>query len=83
MSAMAFKKFLGRNLEATNRGSEGQFENMIASATGAQQAMNDLSDQLSGNLKAKSYKQGPKTLVDSLITDIVNIVTTRKGIERQ
>jgi len=80
---MAFKKFLGRNLEATNRGSEGQFENMVASATGAQQAMDDLSDQLSGNLEAESQKQGPKVLVDSLITDIVDIVTIRKGIESQ
>ena len=45
--------------------------------------MDDLSDQLSGNLEAESQKQGPKVLVDSLITDIVDIVTIRKGIESQ
>lgn len=70
-------------MAVTNRGSEGQFENMVASAAGALQAMNDLSDQLSGNLETESHKHDPKVLVDSFITDIVNIVTIRKGIERQ
>jgi hypothetical protein len=84
MPTMAFKNFLRRNLEASEKGSDEQNTDMACLVAVTQHHMGELSDLLSGMRKLRDHKHhSPKDLTDAVIDGVEAIVTLRREIERQ
>jgi hypothetical protein len=80
---MAFKNFLRKNLDASNKGTETQQIDMEGTIAVTQQSMGELTDQLSGARKLKNHQHHPpKNLADTVIAGIETILKIRREIEK-
>jgi len=79
---MNYERFLKRNLEASEKGTCEQQNEMAGTVSHTSQVMGELSDLLGGRRKQKDHSHhSAKDLTDQAITGINKIVMIRREID--